>query len=69
MSNTPSVDGEIVVDGRGRTLLDKVRTEKHTRYRVEEFPGGVLVLTPLVTVPAAELDEHTRTRLQAKTAR
>jgi hypothetical protein len=69
MANTPSVANELVVDERGRCRLDKVRKQHHTRYEVEEFPGGVLVLTPIVSVRAAELDEHTRARLEAKTAR
>jgi hypothetical protein len=55
MANTPSVRHELVVDERGRTRLDKVRKTHHARYEVTEFPGGVLVLVPLVTRRAAEM--------------
>ncbi len=41
---------EVVVDGRGRTSLAKVRSHDYDRYLVEELPDGTLVLTPAVTV-------------------
>jgi hypothetical protein len=60
-------DTEVTVDGRHLISLAKVplAVPHADRYRIEEFPGGVLVLTPLVSVAAAELDEHTRASLKA----
>jgi hypothetical protein len=46
---------EVDVDERGRTSLAKVRSRRFSRYLVEEFPDGTLVLTPAVTVSAVEL--------------
>lgn len=43
------------VDDRGRTSLAKVTTRRHSRYLVDEFPDGTLVLTPAVTVSLVEL--------------
>jgi hypothetical protein len=65
MSNTPSVPGELVVDDRGRANLAKVRSTSHTRYRVEEFPGGILLLVPLRSEDDAEVPEGMRSRLSA----
>lgn len=45
----------IDVDERGRTSLARVRSGKHDRYLVEEFPDGTLVLTPAVTLSKVEL--------------
>jgi hypothetical protein len=54
---------EITVDERGRTSLAKVRTRKFTRYTTEEHPDGTLVLTPMVTVPVAELPAELSARV------
>jgi hypothetical protein len=44
----------IDVDSRGRTNLAKVRSQAWDRYLVEELEDGVLMLTPAVTITAAE---------------
>ena len=46
---------EIVVDDRRRTSLAKVGRKGDSRYLVEEFPDGSLLLVPAVTVSALEL--------------
>jgi len=40
--------GEIVVDDRGRTCLNRIRREHHGRYRAAERQDGVIVLTPVL---------------------
>jgi hypothetical protein len=45
---------EVVLDERRRTSLAKVGRKGDARYLVEEFPDGTLVLTPAVTISAAE---------------
>jgi len=54
MSNVAMPPGEIVVDGRGRTSLQRVRVGDYDRYTVKAFEDGTLVLTPAVTVTPAE---------------
>ena len=44
----------IDVDSRGRTNLAKVRSQAWDRYLVEELEGGVLMLTPAITITAAQ---------------
>jgi len=57
MSNVAMPPGEIVVDSRGRTNLQRVRTGNYSRYTAVEHEDGTLVLTPAVTVTPAELAE------------
>lgn len=45
---------ELVLDERRRTSLAKVGRRSDSRYLVQEFPDGTLVLTPAVTVSSAE---------------
>ena len=54
MSNVAMPPGEIVVDSRGRTNLQRVRTGNYSRYTAVEHEDGTLVLTPAVTVTPAE---------------
>lgn len=49
------MNGELVVDERGRTSLARVRSHNYDRYTVEEFPDGTLVLTPAITISPLEL--------------
>lgn len=49
------MQGELVVDERGRTSLARVRSHHYERYTVEEFPDGTLVLTPAITISPLEL--------------
>jgi AAA domain len=44
----------IEVDSRGRTNLAKVRSQAWDRYLVEESEDGVLMLTPAITITAAQ---------------
>jgi hypothetical protein len=44
----------IDVDPRGRTNLAKVRSQAWDRYLVEEREDGVLMLTPAITITAAQ---------------
>lgn len=46
---------EIVVDDRRRTSLAKVGRKSDSRYLVEEFDDGSLLLVPAVTISALEL--------------
>ncbi len=46
---------EIVVDERRRTSLAKVGRKDDTRYLVEEFEDGSLLLVPAFTISALEL--------------
>lgn len=55
MANVAVPPGEIVVDSRGRTSLARVRTKAFTRYKVQAFEDGSLLLTPAITVTPAEL--------------
>lgn len=64
MPNKAVPKGEIVVSDRGQTTLTKVRSTAHTRYRVEEFPGGILLLVPLRSVDDAAVPEGMRDRLR-----
>jgi len=45
---------EVAVDGRRRVTLGPAAT--HQRYRVQVQDDGDIVLTPLVSIPARELD-------------
>lgn len=45
----------ISLDARRRTSMAKVGRRQDTQYLVTEHPDGTLVLTPAVTIPAAEL--------------
>lgn len=58
--------GEIVVDERGRTSLARVRTRKFSRYQARELADGTIILTPLVTVPAATLPRPGRGSLKGQ---
>lgn len=49
------MQGELVVDERGRTSLARVRSHHYDRYTVEEFADGTLVLTPAITISPLEL--------------
>jgi hypothetical protein len=61
----PKTAGELIVDDRGRTSLAKVHLgTRHTRYEVQEYEGGVLVLVPLVTRRAADLPDSERAKLR-----
>lgn len=57
-----------MVDERRRTSLAKVGRPSDRRYLVEEFEDGTLVLTPAVTLAAAEVaalrDPEIRTALE-----
>jgi len=46
---------EIVVDERRRTSLAKVGRKSDSRYLVEEFADGSLLLVPAVTISTLEL--------------
>lgn len=46
---------ELVLDDRRRANLAKVGRHDDHRYLVDEYENGVLVLTPAVTISAAEL--------------
>lgn len=48
-------DGEIVVDARGRTSLQRVRTQDHGRYFAREHEDGMIVLTPVIELTPAEV--------------
>ena len=54
---------EITVDERGRCSLAKVRKQKFDRYSTVEHADGTLVLTPLVSVPVAELPPEFSARI------
>jgi hypothetical protein len=65
MANKAGVKGELVVDERGRASLARVRSRNDiTRYEVEEFPGGVLVLIPIVSVRESDLPADVRAKLR-----
>jgi hypothetical protein len=56
MANRAIPKGEITVDERGRvTGFNRVRAGKYTRYRAEEGAGGVITLTPVISMTPAEL--------------
>jgi len=56
---------EVVLDERRRTSLAKVGRKVDARYLVEEFPDGTLILTPAVTVSAAEFSALADPKLRA----
>lgn len=60
---------EITVDDRRRTSLAKVGRPEHRRYLVDEHDDGTIVLTPAVTLSAAEVaalrDPEVRAALDA----
>jgi hypothetical protein len=63
----PKAAGELIVDDRGRTSLAKVHLgTRHTRYEVQEYPGGVLVLVPLVTRRVTDLPAGVRDSLASE---
>jgi hypothetical protein len=49
------MSAELRVDARGRANLASVRTQRHDRYLVDEYPNGTLVLTPAVLLSVAEV--------------
>lgn len=55
MVNIAIPPGEIVVDSRGRTSLQRVRTHDYDRYLATEHEDGTIVLTPAITVTPLEL--------------
>jgi hypothetical protein len=57
MANVAIPPGEIVVDSRGRTSLQRVRTRDYDRYFAREHEDGTIVLTPLLTFTPAGLEE------------
>jgi hypothetical protein len=58
----------ITLDPRRRTSLAKVGRKQDTQYLVSEHDDGTLVLTPAITIPAAELaalaDPDVRTAME-----
>jgi hypothetical protein len=46
---------EAEVDSRGRVSLGKAGAEPGRRYRVERNIDGVLILTPVVSIPEREM--------------
>jgi len=54
MSASPARAFEVAVDSRRRVTLGPAAT--HERYRVRVQEDGDIVLTPLVSIPARELD-------------
>lgn len=57
MVNIAIPPGEIVVDSRGRTSLQRVRTHDYDRYLAAEYEDGTIVLTPAIMVTPAELEK------------
>ncbi|MFI0019846.1 MULTISPECIES: hypothetical protein [Streptomyces griseus group] len=49
------VVAETEVDARGRISLGRAGAKPGRRYRVESDPDGVLLLTPVVSIPEREL--------------
>jgi hypothetical protein len=47
---------EVVLDDRRRTSFARVGRKDHSRYLVEEYPDGTIILKPSVTITQAELD-------------
>jgi hypothetical protein len=46
---------ELTLDERRRTSMARVGHPEHTKYLVDEYPDGTIVLTPAVTISAIEL--------------
>lgn len=42
-------NSEVIIDGKGRIDLSRVRKQDHRRYLACETPDGVITLTPLAT--------------------
>ena len=57
MANVATPRGQIVVDDRGRTSLQKVRRQRHDRYTCTEHPDGTIVLVPVISLSPAEVAE------------
>jgi hypothetical protein len=63
MANRAIPRGEITVDERGRvTGFNRIRDGKYTRYQAEEGAGGVITLTPVISMTPAELSDLERAR-------
>lgn len=50
---------ETEVDSRGRVSLGRAGAKPGRRYRVEADPDGVLLLTPVVSIPEREMQVWT----------
>ncbi|MFJ9460907.1 hypothetical protein ACIRST_38290 [Kitasatospora sp. NPDC101447] len=50
---------ETEVDSRGRVSLGRAGAKPGRRYRVESNPDGVLLLTPVVSIPEREMQVWT----------
>ncbi|MFI0990540.1 hypothetical protein [Streptomyces exfoliatus] len=59
---------ETEVDSRGRVSLGRAGARAGRRYRVESNPDGVLLLTPVVSIPEREMqvwnDPHLAERIR-----
>jgi hypothetical protein len=59
---------ETEVDSRGRVSLGRAGARPGRRYRVETNPDGVLLLTPVVSIPEREMqvwtDPHLAQRIR-----
>lgn len=57
MATVPAPKGQIIVDSRGRTNLGRVRSHDYDRYFAVEHESGTIVLTPVISMTPAELEE------------
>ncbi|WP_282206830.1 hypothetical protein [Kitasatospora fiedleri] len=57
---------ETEVDSRGRVSLGRAGAKPGRRYRVESNPDGVLLLTPVVSIPEREMQVWTDPLLAAR---
>lgn len=56
----PRYVGEVDVDPRRRVTLGRAGDPRHKRYRIEELDMGILVLTPVVSVPVTMIADRLR---------